>query len=78
MMWGMMLVCAVPLIIIAFIGSGVRSSTLLVVLGLGGMVLLHWVVMKVLHRGHQDRHQPPPAAFSQDATSQSNDHPHVH
>lgn len=78
MMWGMMLACAVPLIIIAFVGSGRSSPILWTVIGLGGMFILHWVVMKAFRRSdHSDKTPTPPAA-PDGQTPPDTDRPHVH
>lgn len=71
MMWLMMLACAAPIIFVSFAGSGTTSRIIWMVLGLGLMFLLHWVVMRWMHRGQQDKHAPPPTP---DKTSDQPDH----
>lgn len=78
MMWGMMLACALPLVIITFLGSGRRNSVLWAVIGLGGMFILHWVVMRLFHR---HRHSERPHHQEQESTkerSEDNNRPACH
>lgn len=56
MMWGMMLACALPILFVSFAGAGRSSPIVWGVVGLGLMVLFHWVVMRWLHK---DKKSPP-------------------
>lgn len=59
MMWGMMLACALPILFVSIAGSGRNNPIAWAVLGLGLMVLLHWLVRRKRHRGHATGHEPP-------------------
>lgn len=50
-----MLACAVPLIITSFGSSGSTQPVIWVVIGLGAMLLLHWLAMRFMHRGSNDK-----------------------
>lgn len=57
MMWLMMLGCALPLLLATFFGSGGSSAGIWIVIGIGGMVLLHWIAMRKSGDRHSDHEQ---------------------
>jgi len=75
MMWLMMLACAVPIIITSFGGSGSTRPIIWATLGLGLMFLLHWIMMKVMHR---NKSAPPDHTnpTGQDSASDNLSHHH--
>ena len=56
MMWLMMLGCMLPILILVFTGGGAgRSAIWLVLLVVGGMLAMHWFMMRGhSNHGHED------------------------
>lgn len=63
MMVGMMLACALPLLIVSVVPAFGRSPIISLVVVLGGMVVLHWLFMRPhrFHRASQDEPKAPPS-----------------
>lgn len=78
MMWGMMLACAVPILLTSLGSAGRKNPIVWAVLGLGLMVLLHWVVMRRLHRGKKPEHAPGMASEKTDDKPQDGNTPSCH
>lgn len=56
MKWTMMLCCIVPLVILLFLGFGGKSlgaSNSSLFVGVGGMILIHFLIMNRAHGKHE-------------------------
>jgi hypothetical protein len=78
MMWGMMLACALPILFISIAGSGRNNPIVWAVLGLGLMVLLHWLIMRKHHQGHTTGHEHHSATTKHNDQSQDANRPSCH
>lgn len=54
MMWVMALACALPILISVFVGSGRSNRVVWVLLGVGAMMLFHWLIMRLFHQQTSD------------------------
>lgn len=78
MMWGMMLACALPILFTSFAGSGRSNPIVWAVVGLGLMVLLHWLVMRKHHQGNSMGHEPRSETTKPNDRSQDGNKPSCH
>lgn len=74
-MWLMMLACAAPLVIAAFVSSSGKQSLFWILPGFALMLIIHWLGMR--HGGSQEQHPLPPPNKSSNA-SPKNEQPHSH